>query len=673
MPLPRTDKTAMHFPERSSVSSWWQLLTGDDASPLDGDTPAWIVSLTVHVTLLLALSLCIFPSKRTPVRVITIVQSEESEPDLQHTDLVILESLNPNPGDDVDSPTEGSFDAQVPLDVPAPVDMVDVPRIETPLPDVEDHDLAVLSQPLSRPEPAVGEGAVNMSLRDAGDALDYLTAVIRDSVVQRPTTVCWLFDQSVSLAGQRKDIAARLENVFEELAIELEDELRHELDHAVFAYGEKVTKAFPAPVAESSEVVNAILTIPVDESGIENTFTAIREAVKSVVPASSPRTRRNVSVIVFTDEVGNDEHLADDVAFFLRRQPVPVPIYVVGVPAPFGCRKVPIRFVEYDTEKFAGGEQWAEVDQGPETLFPEFVRIRTGSPDDEPMDSGFGPFSLSKLCGQTHGRYLCLHANRSTGGPVGHTAPMASRLRFFFDPEVMRPYQPRYGSVEQIRKDIEANKAKAALVTAATALGLEPMRRQRWVFPKKNDGAFVGLLSEAQRAAAVLAPRIDMIHRCLHAGRSDRPQIQEKRWQAGYDLALGRVLAAKVRVDAYNQILANAKQGLRFQDPKNDTWQLVSSDDITNLDSTNARNAKQARELLEKVVAEHAGTPWALVAARELDTPLGYVWRETFTNVNPPPRSAPPPAQGGGTAKPVDDAPRQRMAPPKPPRPLENL
>jgi hypothetical protein len=663
----------MYSPERSRVSSWWQLRIGADASPLDGDTPAWIVSLTVHVTLLLALSLCVFPSKRTPVRAITIVQSEESEPDLQRTDLVILESLNPNPGDDAESTTEGAFDNQVPLDIPAPADVLDLPSIAITLPEVEHHDLAFLSQLLSRPEPAVGEGAVNVSLRDAGDALDYLTAVIRDSVVQRPTTICWLFDQSVSLAGQRKDIAARLENVFEELAIELEDELRHDLNHAVFAYGEKVTKAFPKPVAESHEVVNAILSVPVDESGIENTFTAIREAVKSVVPASSPRTRRNVSVIVFTDEVGNDEHLADEVADLLRRQRVPVPVYVVGVPAPFGRRKVPIRFVEYDTEKFAGGEQWAEVDQGPETLFPEFVRIRTGSSDDESIDSGFGPFSLSKLCGQTHGRYLCLHANRSTGGPVGHTAPMASRLRFFFDPEVMRPYQPRYGSVKQIREDIEANKAKVALVAAASSLELEPMRRQSWVFPKKNDGAFVGLLSEAQHAAAVLAPRIDIIHRCLNAGRTDRPKIQEKRWQAGYDLALGRVLAAKVRVDAYNQILANAKQGLRFQDPKNDTWQLVPSDDITNLDSTNARNAKQARELLEKVVAEHAGTPWALVATRELETPLGYAWRETFTNVNPPPRPASQPAKGGGTAKnPVDDAPRQ-LAPPKPPRPLENL
>jgi hypothetical protein len=36
---------------------------------------------------------------------------------------------------------------------------------------------------------------------------------------------------------------------------------------------------------------------------------------------------------------------------------------------------------------------------------------------------------------------------------------------------------------------------------------------------------------------------------------------------------------------------------------------------------------------LERVVAEHAGTPWALDAERELRQPLGWEWRERFTDV----------------------------------------
>lgn len=663
----------MHSAERSNPFSWWQCLNSDEATPLDRDTPAWLVSMVVHVIVILALSLCIIPPESAPTAVLTINQSDENEPELQHKDFVEIESEYPDPGEDTEVLTEGLFDCQLPLDTPAPLDVVDLPTVEAPLPEVEDCDWKTMSQPLSRLESADGQGSVNLSIRDAGDALDYLTGVIRESMIQRPTTVCWVFDQSISLAGQRKEIAARLTNIATELDIALEGVSHHDLDHAVFAYGEKVAPFFAEPTAESRDVANAILSIPVDESGIENTFGAIYQAVKTVAGHSTQGKPRNIPVIVFTDEVGNDEKYADELATFLCRQRVPVPVYVVGVPAPFGRKKVPIRFVEYDIERFAGGEQWAEVDQGPETLFPEFLRIRSGAPEDEPMDSGFGPFSLAKLCSRTNGRYLCVHANRSTAGPVGETAPMASRLRFFFDPEVMRPYQPEYAAAERIQKNIEANKAKLALVTVANALDLEPMREQRWVFPKKNDAALVGLLSEAQRTAAVLAPRIDAIYRALDAGRGDRTKIREKRWQAAYDLAMGRVLAAKVRVDAYNQILANAKQGLRFRNPKNDTWELSPSNDITNLDSTNAKNARQARALLEQVVAKHSGTPWALIAARELKVPLGYAWTEKFTNVNPPPPPPTPPPQFGGRASPPDDRARERLVPLKPPRPLRNL
>ena len=33
------------------------------------------------------------------------------------------------------------------------------------------------------------------------------------------------------------------------------------------------------------------------------------------------------------------------------------------------------------------------------------------------------------------------------------------------------------------------------------------------------------------------------------------------------------------------------------------------------------------------VVAEHAGTPWATEAERELRQPMGWVWRELYTGV----------------------------------------
>ena len=73
--------------------------------------------------------------------------------------------------------------------------------------------------------------------------------------------------------------------------------------------------------------------------------------------------------VAFTDEVGNDQQLADQTAQYCRK--LGIPVYVVGVPAPFGMREVRMKCVEFDP-KFDQGEdeQWAVIEQGPETLFP---------------------------------------------------------------------------------------------------------------------------------------------------------------------------------------------------------------------------------------------------------------------------------------------------------------
>jgi hypothetical protein len=110
--------------------------------------------------------------------------------------------------------------------------------------------------------------------------------------------------------------------------------------------------------------------------------------------------------------------------------------------------------------------------------------------------------------------------------------------------------------------------------------------------------ALAGLLSDAQKVAARAQPRIDALHATLTTGAPGREAIKERRWQAGYDLALGRVLAAKVRTDAYNQMLAQAKLGMKFQDEKNDTWQLEPSEEVT----VGSQTEKLAKTIVSKRV-----------------------------------------------------------------------
>ncbi|MEM6656271.1 MAG: VWA domain-containing protein, partial [Planctomycetota bacterium] len=190
------------------------------------------------------------------------------------------------------------------------------------------------------------------------------------------------------------------------------------------------------------------------------------------------------------------------------------------------------------------------------------------------------------------------------------------------------------------------------------------LEQVRLVFPKQDEADFAESLTRAQRTAAKLEPKVNQLVATLRAGERDRPELEKPRWRAGYDLAMGRSLATKVRAEGYNSMLAQAKQGIKFRNERSDTWVLESSDSIST-GSVLAKEAKLATEYLERVVAEHDGTPWALLAEKELSTPFGWEWREEFRNL----------AERIAQAQANRNRPRPtREAPPRPERrPAPNL
>jgi hypothetical protein len=645
---------------------WWQGYTGEDETPLDGDTPAWAVSLVIHVAVLLGLAVAGLGVMPTASKQVTVIETPVDEPEMTldtPVEVLVVDEHQPDAGAMSDNSMEV---AQSLAPVLANESIVPVLADEVMDSEFQVEVMDVLPTGKELSDSLVVKGDVGVGETGAGGAVDRLTLEIIASLEERPTVVCWLFDQSLSLAGQRKEIASRLERVFDELGVSSAAR-SNELFNLVYAYGQRVTPVVAAPTQQVREVVAAIKSIPVDESGVEATFTAVAEAAKKAKQVRLSPAKRNVMIIAFTDEVGDDQQYADQVSAFCRMNAMRV--FVVGVPAPFGKRQVKMKFVEFDPQ-YADDEQWAVVEQGPESRYSEVVNVRPKNAPDEAIDSGFGPFSLSKLCAETGGIYFAVHANRGASGRVSDsaTAPMSSGLRYFFDPKVMRDYRPDYQSQAEIERMLAANRAKRALVDAAKASDVNPMDAPTMTFPREDDGRLVNLLSEAQKKAAVLQPKIDSLYGLLAAGLPDRDKVKEKRWQAGYDLALGRVLALKVRTDAYNILLAQAKSGMKFKDPKNDTWVLKPSDDVSKVGSQTERLAKQADEVLRRVVAEHPGTPWAQMAAEELKIPLGYSWDETYTGVN-----APRPGNGGNGNPNQGDDMRRNLAPPKPKRPLKNI
>ena len=79
--------------------------------------------------------------------------------------------------------------------------------------------------------------------------------------------------------------------------------------------------------------------------------------------------------MVVTDERGDDVHLLENTIREFKK--FAVPVYVLGVPAPFGREIAYLKYIDPDPQ-FDQSPEWAEVDQGPESLLPERVRLLQG-------------------------------------------------------------------------------------------------------------------------------------------------------------------------------------------------------------------------------------------------------------------------------------------------------
>ncbi len=99
-----------------------------------------------------------------------------------------------------------------------------------------------------------------------------------------------------------------------------------------------------------------------------------------------------------------------------------------------------------------------------------------------------------------------------------------------------------------------------------------------------------------------------------------------KRWQANYDFMLARVKSQIAYVYEYASMIGQARKELPARDAAiHNGWRLASRDRLQG-DSTGRKHGTQASKLLDKIVKEHAGTPWEVLAKREKLTALGLQW-----------------------------------------------
>lgn len=678
---------AQHAPSaeqsaKADVDAWDEDELEEESFIESSETTALAGSMLFHLIVILAVALVPLsaPNDEDAVVIVSqprnVVETVQLIEEIEYSDSPQMQvGANSFAESDMADASAETF-AEV-AEIPNPIEMEPDPMGEIMVNKLFNQPVAPMDRMQNQ------KGKVGQGTQGAAGAVDRITSEILQMLEERPTLVVWLFDQSGSLHQQRSVIRDRFDQIYKELGIAKENKVkgfRRNLNDvplltSVIGFGNDIKLYTEDPTDDIEEIKSIVENIKVDASGTERVFSAIASAADEYKSLRKTRgsvgPQRNVMFVVVTDERGDDMNKLEDSIVSCRKWGIPV--YVVGVPAPFGREHTLVKYVDPDPE-YDQTPQWAQVDQGPETFFPERVQVGfTANFEQEPViDSGFGPYALTRLCYETGGIYFTVHPNRNVSRRVNRKEidAFASDIKYFFDPTAMSKYRPDYLSRQDYVKSVSASPLRKALITAAQMRPAEGITRPQTRFVKRSDAGLVGDLTTAQQAAARLEMPLNQMALTLEPGMPARETEESLRWRAGYDLAMGRVLAQKVRTETYNAMLAKAKRGMPFEKEKNNTWVLEASEEIS-VGSKWERQAKLARELLGGVVNDHADTPWALLAKQELSVPIGWKWNEEFTDLDPP-RPNRPGNNNNNPPRPARDD-QKRMLKKAPKRPVPKL
>ncbi len=453
-----------------------------------------------------------------------------------------------------------------------------------------------------------------------GGAIDRITFEIARSLDDRKTLVIWLLDATASLKPQREELAKRIDRVYQELGVLGKDQHRALLT-AVVGFGEKDTPMMDQPTDDIEAIKKAIRTLKDDETGTENVFTAVSNALKKW---GRYRTmdKRNILVIVLTDERGDDEKNMEEVLNLAKGQ-YQAKVYVAGSAAPLGRTQVMMAW--------PGNGQvlgYAPADRGPESARVErdSLPFWSGQGGLQNISSGFGPWALSRLCRETGGIYFIMQDGSSRS----------------YDPNALRAYQPDYIPRKQYEDLVKSSPIRKAVLTGAdqTSKGPQQIPNIPFEFPPDTAG-LNRTMSDGQAAMAKIEYFVKPLLKEVLSVEAQRDKEQSRRWRAEYDLLLGRLLAAEVRTYTYNAMCAQMKKKPKeFEKPESNAWSMRPDSNIPTDTPAGPKLtdlAEKARLTLNRVIEQNPGTPWAEFAQREIQTDLGFKWVETY---RPPPSVA---------------------------------
>ncbi len=598
---------------------WWPGYEIDTSRLVNSATRPWLVSFVAHALILVTLGLWPRVEPILASRV-TLVSLDDSDVELEPPEIYVESPIDYQEFDErlpeIGTPSEGLVELAAPPPIGQDLMPLDAAESETPSAGADQMTLAEMfaDDGDALLEELTGIRGAVVDVRGDVGSVERITIEILKLREKDKVLVVWLMDASESLRGRREEIIQHFDRVYEELDM-LADGKSKPLLTSVAAFGQGLVPMMAKPTNDREEIQQSVRQIEADESGVENVFSAIR--VSALACKKFTRSGWKVMLVVVTDEKGNDLSVLDDALALVNRQRISV--CVMGPFAPFGNQQIRVKWTDQDSGKMF----FLPVDRGPESAQVEHAGLAVWDhgPGSQVLFSGFGPFGLTRLTHENGGLYL-LHDDGAIRGPT-------------FDVDAMSRYRPDYVTLVEYERMARNHPLRVAVMRTAQASNQLLDKRLPMIF------LAAGIQFEIRSVKQYLDRVTEVVARGLnelHSVEKLRDKETSPRWRAHYDLLMGRLLANRVRCVSYGQLLEAMYVNPRVpEDGVKNAWKLVH--DKSKADA-NDEDGKLARQYLQRVIDEHADTPWGVIAERELKFPLAFQWQAVFMD---PPKGVPLP------------------------------
>jgi hypothetical protein len=217
-------------------------------------------------------------------------------------------------------------------------------------------------------------------------------------------------------------------------------------------------------------------------------------------------------------------------------------------------------------------------------------------------------------------------------GPFAFQDAALDSFPAFAEKELDR-YKADSSTWAELKKVLAQDPDKPTLrwATLKAVDGLQEARKlgvkEKWDAASARPEGKVRVLEEQRRLAMVGFELEEKLRELEEAGKT-RDRERSRRWQAHYDYVHMAYLARLVFLSEYNYALGDIRaERLPALTPGAPGWRLASGAKLRTTEGKVKSWSRQMDQLLETIIKDHPGTPWALSAQRERLSPRGLLWQ----------------------------------------------